>query len=151
VLALATDAACALGGNRPRLIGLAPMGIVPFRAIGPLYAQGLTDAERSLERVRFEQLILAIDSRLFPGLIRKPTMAFSKIAVGIAGLVCLILSAHSAGAVEGGVFCISAGSYFVERPEPNGVLTFDVLESNAQGNIIEISGLAVPHKGGWRY
>jgi hypothetical protein len=74
-----------------------------------------------------------------------------KFAACLSGLACLILSAHSAAAVEGGVFCIKAGSYFVERPEPNGALTFDVLESNAQGHIIEINGVAVPHKGGWRY
>lgn len=43
------------------------------------------------------------------------------------------------------------GSYFVEQPEANGALTFDVLELNAQGNVIEINGVAVPHKGGWRY
>jgi hypothetical protein len=80
-------------------------------------------------------------------------MAFPsyKFAACLSGLACLLLSAHSAGAVEGGVFCIRAGSYFVERPEPNGAMTFDVLESNAQGNIIEINGVAVPHKGGWRY
>jgi hypothetical protein len=70
---------------------------------------------------------------------------------GLSSLACLILSAHSAAAVEGGVFCIKAGSYFVERPEPNGALTFDVLESNAQGSVIEINGVAVPHKSGWRY
>jgi hypothetical protein len=74
-----------------------------------------------------------------------------KFAAWLSGLACLVLSAHSAAAVDGGVFCIEAGSYFVERPEPNGALTFDVLESNAQGNIIEINGVAVPHKGGWRY
>jgi hypothetical protein len=79
-------------------------------------------------------------------------MAFAdhKVAA-FSGLACLILLSNSAGAAEGGVFCSRAGSYFVERPEPNGALTFDVLESNAQGNIIEINGLAVPHKGGWRY
>ena len=32
------------------------------------------------------------------------------IAAGISGVACLILSAHSAGAVESGVFCIRAGS-----------------------------------------
>ena len=51
---------------------------------------------------------------------------------------CLILSAHSAGAVESGVFCIGGRLYFVERSEPNGALTFDVLEWNAQGHVIEI-------------
>jgi hypothetical protein len=74
-----------------------------------------------------------------------------KFLARLSGLASLVLSTHSVGAVEGGVFCIRAGSYFVERPEPNGALTFDVLESNAQGNVIEIKGVAVPHKGGWRY
>ena len=74
-----------------------------------------------------------------------------KSAACLSGMACIILSAQSAAAVEGGVFCVKAGSYFVERPEPNGALTFDVLESNAQGNVIEINGVAVPHKGGWRY
>lgn len=52
--------------------------------------------------------------------------------------------------MEGGVFCRGAG-IFVERLEPNGALTFDVLDANAQGNVIEIAGVALPHNGGWRY
>jgi hypothetical protein len=79
-------------------------------------------------------------------------MAFPdyKLAVRLSGLACLVLSAHSAGAVEGGVFCRGAG-IFVERPEPNGALTFDIMDANAQGNVIDIAGVAVPHNGGWRY
>ena len=73
-----------------------------------------------------------------------------KLVVRLSSLACLVLSAHSAGAVEGGVFCRGAG-IFVERPEPNGALTFDILNSNAQGNVIEIAGVAAPHNGGWRY
>jgi hypothetical protein len=79
-------------------------------------------------------------------------MAFPdfKLAVRLSALACLVLSAHAAGAVEGGVFCRGAG-IFVERPEPNGALTFDIMDANAQGNVIEITGVAAPHKGGWRY
>jgi hypothetical protein len=79
-------------------------------------------------------------------------MAFPdfKLAVRLSGLAWLVLSAQPAGAVEGGVFCRGAG-IFVERPEPNGALTFDILDSNAQGNVIEIAGVAAPHNGGWRY
>jgi hypothetical protein len=73
-----------------------------------------------------------------------------KLAVRLSGFSWLVLSAHAAGAVEGGVFCRGAG-IFVERPEPNGALTFDIMDANAQGNVIEITGVAAPHKGGWRY
>jgi hypothetical protein len=74
-------------------------------------------------------------------------MAFPdfKLAVRLSALACLVLSAHAAGAVEGGVFCRGAG-IFVERPEPNGALTFDIMDANAQGNVIEITGVAAPHK-----
>src|ERR1700691_6184513 len=67
-------------------------------------------------------------------------MAFPdfKLAVRLSALACLVLSAHAAGAVEGGVFCRGAG-IFVERPAPDGALTF------------EITGAAALHKGGWRY
>jgi hypothetical protein len=82
--------------------------------------------------IRPSTLIPATDRRLSP-VVRRPTMKFrdGKFATCLSGPACLMLSAHSAPAIEGGVFCIKAGPYFVERPEPNGALTFDVLESNA--------------------
>ena len=80
-------------------------------------------------------------------------MAFPgyKVAACLSGVACLVLSAHPAAAVEGGIFCKAGGVFFIERPNPDGSLTFKVREVNAQQHIIDVEGLAAPHDGGWRY
>lgn len=68
-------------------------------------------------------------------------------AYSIALLALLPTAGHAA---SGGVFCQSTMSFII-RPEASGALTFKVMGSTQQGNIIDVGGTALPHAGGWRY
>ena len=68
-----------------------------------------------------------------------------------AHLIFLLALLPSAGqAAGGGVFCLGTMS-FVARPEASGALTFKIMGSTQQKNVIELGGTALPHAGGWRY
>lgn len=62
-------------------------------------------------------------------------------------LALLPCRAHAANA---GVFC-KGSMFFIARPEPTGTLTFKIMGSNPNQNIVEVGGVAFPHVGGWRY
>ena len=56
----------------------------------------------------------------------------------------------TAVADPGGVFC-GRNAVFSERLETNGSMTFSYMGSDARQQIMTVEGVAVPHRGGWRF
>ena len=65
-------------------------------------------------------------------------------------LACALFCPTAARADDGAAFCAGRLS-FVEHVGADGGMIFSVMGATAESNIIEVTGKAVPHAGGWRY
>lgn len=68
----------------------------------------------------------------------------------VCGALMLTALFEPAYADAGRVFCQGSLS-FIERPKADGAIAFRFVGANDQDNIMTVEGVAVPHKGGWRY